>query len=522
MTLTSFSQETIAGVGVSPSPAKERPYLNRPNEVSLPSPVLPERLVRQISEARWHSSTVSEAQRLLSHTEGLAARCLKHLPEPLTHAFTSRYTEAVELALVTRGTKPKSPEGDSSERLIDAVSTLIAIAEVNQSAALDMRQIVAPAAKYAERLLSQHEPDRTKLMVTLPLAQIIENACSQIAKCGRSKVLCTELVDFLLLRQDSLESENRPFSSDPLHALSAQIRGGQRRATALSLAAVQPEQEGSVRKIYAAKRFGAAVGAMQSVGDRVTDEYKSLEALELVPQAVYANLKRAFSKLLDAERDGYRMLWKKLTSGPSLPKAVDIQAVNPALGMKDNDVSLPSDPARVTTKYGYNLGPFFVQPRVGEGGDTIMVYKLRTMISLKRSTTLAGAIDPVTGKQDQSENFTRFGKFLRRSHIDELPNLLNFARGELSLLGMRPLVHSEFEKLPDTLREAYAINKPSIFPVVYAFSGVPTIEDPHCNAQRLEFLERYYAEVSERPLRTVFRYGLMVAKKIFLEGKRGI
>jgi hypothetical protein len=465
---------------------------------------------------------VSEATRLLNHTDGLAAHCLKQLPAHLAHVFSSCYTDAVEFALVTRGARPNSPEGLSEERLVDAVSTLIAIAEVNQLADQDTRDIFSLGLKYGVQVLSQQAPEHPRRIVSLPCAQVIDDACSQIAKSVRNKALCAELVGFLLLRQDMLESENCTFSPDPLHTLSANMRCGQRRVTALSLAAVQPEQEGSVRKIYAAKRFGAALGVAQSSSDSATEELETRQVSELAPQAVYANLKRAFSKLLDSERDGYRMLWKRFASGLSLTKTVDIQGVNPALGMKENDLSLPADPARVTTKHGYNLGPFFIQPRVGEEGRTIMVYKLRTMISLKRSTTLEGAIDPVTGKQDQSENFTRFGKFLRRSHIDELPNLLNFARGELSLLGMRPLVHSEFERLPNTLREAYATHKPSVFPVVYAFSGVPTPEDPHCNAQRLEFLERYYAEVNERPLRTVIRYGLMVAKKILIDGKRGV
>jgi lipopolysaccharide/colanic/teichoic acid biosynthesis glycosyltransferase len=77
-----------------------------------------------------------------------------------------------------------------------------------------------------------------------------------------------------------------------------------------------------------------------------------------------------------------------------------------------------------------NRGPiFYTQPRVGRGGEPFEIIKYRTM-------TAAGA--PATWTTEEDPRITSFGRVLRKSHLDEIPQMLNIVRGDLSLVGPRP------------------------------------------------------------------------------------
>jgi lipopolysaccharide/colanic/teichoic acid biosynthesis glycosyltransferase len=79
-------------------------------------------------------------------------------------------------------------------------------------------------------------------------------------------------------------------------------------------------------------------------------------------------------------------------------------------------------------------GPvFFRQERVGRGGHSFKIFKFRSMTI---GAALAGTA--LTVRQDR--RVTRFGGFLRRTKLDELPQLINVLAGEMSLVGPRPEV----------------------------------------------------------------------------------
>jgi lipopolysaccharide/colanic/teichoic acid biosynthesis glycosyltransferase len=84
--------------------------------------------------------------------------------------------------------------------------------------------------------------------------------------------------------------------------------------------------------------------------------------------------------------------------------------------------------------------PIYRQRRVGRDGVPFELYKLRTMISGAERIGLGLAVD------EGDDRITRVGAFLRRLSIDELPNLLNIARGEMSLVGPRPTLQAQVDR----------------------------------------------------------------------------
>ncbi|MGR3317107.1 MAG: sugar transferase [Candidatus Anammoxibacter sp.] len=78
-------------------------------------------------------------------------------------------------------------------------------------------------------------------------------------------------------------------------------------------------------------------------------------------------------------------------------------------------------------------GPmFYTQERVGKDGRVFRIIKLRSMRVDSESQT-----GPVWAKENDSR-VTTFGKFLRKTHMDELPQLINVIKGDMSLIGPRP------------------------------------------------------------------------------------
>jgi exopolysaccharide biosynthesis polyprenyl glycosylphosphotransferase len=96
-------------------------------------------------------------------------------------------------------------------------------------------------------------------------------------------------------------------------------------------------------------------------------------------------------------------------------------------------------------------GPvFFAQERVGRSGRRFRLFKLRTMsvdAEARRADLLALSDDPHWLKLDLDPRVTRIGRWLRRLSFDEIPQLWNVVRGQMSMVGPRPLIPHEDERV---------------------------------------------------------------------------
>lgn len=101
-------------------------------------------------------------------------------------------------------------------------------------------------------------------------------------------------------------------------------------------------------------------------------------------------------------------------------------------------------------------GALFLQTRVGQGQKPFQIYKFRTMVQN------AADIGPVL-TETNDPRITPLGHFLRQSSIDELPQLINILRGEMSFIGPRPEVPS--------IVETYTSQQQGVFQVKPGISG---------------------------------------------------
>jgi len=139
---------------------------------------------------------------------------------------------------------------------------------------------------------------------------------------------------------------------------------------------------------------------------------------------------------------------------------------------------------------------FFLQERVGKGGKIFKAIKFRTMF--------VNAPEKTKGVYINKDNpyVTRFGRFLRRSGIDELPQLINVLKGEMSLVGPRPTLKYQADKY-DGFQKKRLLMKPGITvspddPVELAKAIVKLYEMPEEERKIMgengrRYVEKYHA-----------------------------
>lgn len=111
---------------------------------------------------------------------------------------------------------------------------------------------------------------------------------------------------------------------------------------------------------------------------------------------------------------------------------------------------------------------FYKQKRIGKNGKYFTIYKFRTMVSdannfSKYFTKEQMEKYRVNYKLDNDPRITKIGKILRKTSLDEIPQLFNIIKGDLSIIGPRPIVDGEIEK--------YGLNKNKLLSVTPGLTG---------------------------------------------------
>lgn len=105
-------------------------------------------------------------------------------------------------------------------------------------------------------------------------------------------------------------------------------------------------------------------------------------------------------------------------------------------------------------RINYGESGFFTQSRVGKDGKEFKIIKIKTMSSkVKFDTTVTTKNDP---------RITKLGSIYRKTKIDELPQLINVFKGEMSFVGPRPDVKELVYSIPEEVREIFLSIRPGI------------------------------------------------------------
>ena len=163
-----------------------------------------------------------------------------------------------------------------------------------------------------------------------------------------------------------------------------------------------------------------------------------------------------------------------------------------------------------------NYGIIVKLKRVGKDGKLFNVYKFRTMYAYSEFLqTYVYKINDLDkgGKFKDDYRITEWGSLLRKLWLDELPMFLNIIKGQMKLVGVRPLSQQYFGLYSEELQQLRTKTKPGMLPPYYV--DMPeTLEEMEASEKR--YLEAYF----KHPFRTDWKYFWKIMGNIFFHGKR--
>ena len=192
-------------------------------------------------------------------------------------------------------------------------------------------------------------------------------------------------------------------------------------------------------------------------------------------------------------------------------KIMDFKSINGLLYFivkKDKDPCYDLNPS---------YGPVYAMPRLGKGGEIIKVYKFRTMHPY--SEYLQDYMIRVngyanTGKPADDFRIPTWGKFMRKFWLDELPQLLNLLKGEMKLVGIRPVTERYFKDIPKEMQRLRLTQKPGCIPPYVALNREGNVMSV------LQSEKEYLVEKIRHPFITDTKYFFKALYNIIFNNKR--
>jgi len=163
-----------------------------------------------------------------------------------------------------------------------------------------------------------------------------------------------------------------------------------------------------------------------------------------------------------------------------------------------------------------SYGPIVKLPRIGYQGETINIYKFRTMHPysefIQNDVYKKNHLDR-SGKLKNDFRVTNWGRVLRKYFIDEIPQIYNWLRGDIKLIGVRALSHHYFSLYPTDLQKLRTNFKPGLIPPYY--SDLPKSFDEIIQSER-----EYLNKKQTNPFLTDVAYFLKALNNIIFSGAR--
>ena len=164
----------------------------------------------------------------------------------------------------------------------------------------------------------------------------------------------------------------------------------------------------------------------------------------------------------------------------------------------------------------HSYGPLIKLRRIGKDGNKFNVFKFRTMYAYSEylQTYIYENNDlDIGGKFHDDYRVTEWGRYLRKTWLDELPMFINVFKGQMKLVGVRPLSQQYFDLYEKDLQDLRIKTKPGLLPPYY-------VDMPETLEEIQDSERRYLNSYLEHPFRTDWKYFWKIVGNIVFKGKR--